>query len=442
MDKKKIEKKQTFQETSNCKGITLAALVITIIILIILSAVTITAVLGDNGLIEQAKITKNITEQSIEDEAEKLNRLSQEYANLMSEDETIDVPKFPIPPGGSVTEDGVPIPNGFYYVGGTKNDGVVISDNPEDENQGTEHDKVSGLQGNQFVWVPVENPSDYFIEETEKLNGVETTTNVYSKLTIRDGDKENYTSVKPGNESSAREPDVLSNYDTDAQYYQEILGYGSTKLMADSFVQEYTEMYESIKKYKGFYIGRYELTGTVDTPTVKAGEVLSASSSQAKNWYGLRKACTEIIKNNANVTSTMIYGVEWDATMNWLKRTKFAEEPEKVDEDSSSWGNYYGTGTGKVEPTGSQEKWSANHIYDLAGNCYDYTQEALNTNYRVHRGRRLRRFRFDSSSIRPWLQLSSLFPQLPFSSSSFNNKVGLDVDRENRVNKYNDNTEK
>ena len=307
------------------------------------------------------------------------------------------------PPGGSITDDGVPIPDGFYYVGGTKNDGVVISDNPADENQGAEHDKIAGLQGNQFVWVPVGNLSDYFIEETEKLNGVETTTNVYSKLTIREGDKENYTSVKPGNESSAREPDVLSEYDTDAQYYQEILGYGSTKLMADSFVQEYIEMYESIKKYGGFYIGRYELTGTVEVPTVKAGKVLSSSSSETKNWYGLRKACTEIIKNNANVTSTMIYGVEWDMTMEWLKSTKFAEEPEKVDEDSSSWGNYNTAsgGTGTKQPTGSQEKWSANHIYDLAGNCIDYTQEANNTDSRVYRGRRLLPFRCVCSSLRP-----------------------------------------
>ena len=315
------------------------------------------------------------------------------------------------PPGGSITDDGVPIPDGFYYVGGTKNDGVVISDNPADENQGAEHDKIAGLQGNQFVWVPVENPSDYFIEETVKLNGVETTTNVYSKLTIRDGDS--FTSVKPGDTNSVREPDVLSSYDTDAQYYQDILGYGSTKLMADSFVEEYTEMYESIKKYKGFYIGRYELTGTVDEPTVKAGEVLSASSSQAKNWYGLRKACTEIIKDNANVTSTMIYGVEWDATMNWLKRTKFAEEPEKVDEDSSSWGNYSNSsgaaaieGAGEKQNTGYSEAWSANHIYDLAGNCYDYTQEAYDASGRVYRGRLLRLFKCDLSSIRPYQRQS------------------------------------
>ena len=371
---------------------------ITIIILIILSTVTINAVLGDNGLIDQAKTAKNIAEKSLEDESEKLNSLSQEFANIMSEDETVDIPKFPTPPGGSLTEEEVPIPSGFYYVGGTKNDGVVISDSPADENQGAEHDKVAGMQGNQFVWVPVENPDEYFEKETVKLNGVETTTNVYSKLTIREGDS--YTSVKPGDTSSVREPDVLSSYDTDAQYYQDILGYGSTKLMADSFVEEYTEMYESIKKYKGFYIGRYELTGTVDEPTVKAGEVLSASSSQAKNWYGLRKACTEIIKNNANVASIMIYGVEWDMTMEWLKKTIFVGSLEKVDEDSSSWGNYSNSsgaaaieGAGEKQNTGYSEAWSANHIYDLAGNCWDCTQEATSTNYRVVRGRQLRCFR-------------------------------------------------
>ena len=395
--------KRRFQGASkikeNNKGITLVALVITIIIIIILAVVAISFAFGDNGLIKRAEDAGKYYANDTAYTEESITNV-ESYINDILDGNGGGGTQTPTPPGGSLTEEGVPIPNGFYYVGGTKNDGVVISDNPADENQGAEHEKVAGMQGNQFVWVPVENPSDYFIEETEKLNGVETTTNVYSKLTIREGDKENYTSVKPGNESSAREPDVLSNYDTDAQYYQEILGYGSTKLMADSFVQEYTEMYESIKKYKGFYIGRYELTGTVDTPTVKAGEVLSASSSQAKNWYGLRKACTEIIKNNANVTSTMIYGVEWDATMNWLKRTKFAEEPEKVDEDSSSWGNYSNSsgaaaieGAGEKQNTGYSEAWSANHIYDLAGNFFEYTQEAFHTGDRVIRGRPLLLFR-------------------------------------------------
>ena len=96
-----------------------------------------------------------------------------------------------------------------------------------------------------------------------------------------------------------------------------------------------------------------------------------------------------IIKGKANTKSTMIYGVEWDETMNWLKNTKFKGQEDKVDRDSSSWGNYSGTGTGNVEATGSQEKWSANHIYDLAGNCYEWTQEANGTGIRVSRGRLL-----------------------------------------------------
>ena len=243
--------------------------------------------------------------------------------------------------------------------------------------------------------MPVEDISEMFVEEIVKLNGVETTTNVYSRLRIRDVDKEKYTSVKPGNTSSVREPDVLSMYDIKSTYYQE-LGYGSTKEMADAFVQEYTDMYESIKKYGGFYIGRYELTGTVETPTVKVGIVLAS-----QNWYKMRKLCTEIIKNNANVASTMIYGVEWDETMNWLKNTIFSSSPEKVDEDSSSWGNYDNSsgaaaieGAGEKQETGYSEAWSVNHIYDLAGNCYENTQEAVNTSSRFLRGRLLCEFKF------------------------------------------------
>ena len=46
----------------------------------------------------------------------------------------------------------VPIPTDFYYVGGDRNTGIVISDNSADENKGT----TATLVGNQFVWVPVE----------------------------------------------------------------------------------------------------------------------------------------------------------------------------------------------------------------------------------------------------------------------------------------------
>ena len=50
--------------------------------------------------------------------------------------------------------DGVKIPDGFYYVGGTKDTGLVISDAKDD-------DLDNSKGGNQFVWIPVENKKDY-----------------------------------------------------------------------------------------------------------------------------------------------------------------------------------------------------------------------------------------------------------------------------------------
>ena len=275
-----------------------------------------------------------------------------------------------IPPGGSVTEDGVPIPGGFYYVGGKINDGVVISDNVADKDKGTSHSTAQTLQGNQFVWVPVPDPSTMFKEETVTLTGVSTNTNVYSKLRIRSEDSTNFTSGKPGDSSSVREPDVIKTSDTDSENYS-ILGYNSTKEMADAFVTEYKAMYESVKKYKGFYIGRYELTGTVLILKSKVGTVLTN-----QNWYNLKKACSNMISNQY-AQSTMIYGCQWDETMNWIISSG-AKSSEQVIVNSSSWANYNITlgGTGQKQPTGSNEKWKVNNIYNLAGNCLEWTQEA------------------------------------------------------------------
>ena len=288
--------------------------------------------------------------------------------------------------------EGIPIPDGFYYVGGTKDTGIIISDSLDDANKGTDK-SASEYVGNQFVWVPVENPDDLFetSETGVKLTGVETTTNIYSKLTIRSDDS--YTGGAPGT-TNVREPDVLSSYDTRSSYADIILGTsgtGNDTELSKLFVAEYKAMSDSIKKYNGFYIGRYELTGSVDSPTEKAGVVLSAD--KAGNWYYLYKACQNVVQGKKNVKSTMIYGVQWDATMEWLKKTIFKDDPSKVDTDSSSWGNYNDSTesakidgkSGSKQNTGFSEYWKANNIYDLAGNCYEWTQEAYSTYYRVRR---------------------------------------------------------
>ena len=371
----------------NERGITLLALIITVVIMIILAAVTINVTLGDGGIIDQAKTAAEATVNSAQSEQEQLDSLEQELANILAEDSEIT------PPGPSTPEIGDIKPSTAGEVDILDDTTKFVDDSGDevwipggfglDEETATDADDgivITDVKGNEFVWIPVPDYTTMY-EDTAgsvKLKGVETTTSVYSKLRVRSGDS--YTVTPPGQESGIMEPDVLSSYDTDAQYYQDILGYGSTKLMADAFVEEYTATYNSIKKYKGFYIGRYELTGTVEEPTVKKGqEVLTADI--AGNWYGLRKACSNIVRSK-DAQSEMIYGNQWDEVMSWLVKTGGKTDSE-VNSDSSSWGNY----NSRIKrSSGYDEVWKANNIYDLAGNCYDWTQEVSNAGLRTYRG--------------------------------------------------------
>ena len=263
------------------------------------------------------------------------------------------------------------------------NKGLVITD-AIDEN----HESI----GNQFVWIPVPDYTTMYATGTYTLCGVTTQTSVYSKL--RQRSEVRWTVTTPGNSGSSqiRELDLVTDYDLDSSYYSILAS--SAKGMADDMVAEYTATYNSIKKYKGFYIGRYELTGTVSSPTVKKGKNVVIN----KNWYNLKKACTNIV-SSSYAQSTMVYGNQWDEIMSWLVSSGGKTNSE-VNTNSSSWGNYIdstgeaATGSGTKRTSGYNEAWKANNIYDLAGNCMEWTQEALSTNYRIGRGRLLRRLWF------------------------------------------------
>ena len=343
------------------------ALVVTIVVLLILSAVAIGLSVGDNGIITSARNATDQWEQGVANEQDELKQI----ANFINGNTSSGGEKTTVADvvGGdkfeqteTIEDDNgkeVTIPKDFGVAEDSNtvvDEGIVITD-------GT----------NEFVWVPVDDPSTMFVEETVKLNGVETTTTVYSKLRIREGDKSSYTDGKPGDTSVVREPDVLSSYDTDEEYLK-ILGFDTTQEMADSMVVEYKAMSDSVKKYHGFYIGRYELTGTVDRPTETAGTVLTAST--AGNWYYLYKACQNVIQNNSDVKSTMIYGCQWDETCSWLEKNGYDIN------DSSDWGNY----NSSKKETGSAPTYKANEIYDMAGNCSDWTQEAYSSGNRILRG--------------------------------------------------------
>ena len=292
-----------------------------------------------------------------------------------------------------------PIPDGYYYVGGTDETGVVISDNIADKDRYKgEEDVGKDLEGNQWVWVPVETPSSLYTTVSDGValdgsTGVKTTK--YTNSEIISGQ----TRVLPGDTSSSREPDILTGSSYDYSNYA-TAGYSSLANMAETMVSDYEEMIASLEKYKGFYIGRYELTAN--------GEKTGATQTDV-DWYTLYKNCTTLAVGT-KVKTRMIWGLQWDATCNWLASSGFNIK------DSSTWGNYRGNtadGHGTKQNTGYSESWKANNIYDFAGNCWELTQEAY-TNVRARRGG----FYDNFGSIYPASSRSDTNPIVTFSRVS------------------------
>ena len=344
------------------KGITLIALVVTIVVLLILAGVSISLVLNNNGVISKAKDAKNQYAEAQTNDEKQLNEVS----------DWIDTKVGDTTGGGSVTKiDGVPIPEGYYYVGGTKAKGLVISDNVADKELDKGKENVRrDLAGNQWVWVPVETPSSLYTtvaagQALAGSTGVKTTKYTNSKIISGKA------RVKPG-DTGYREPDILTDSGYDDTNYA-TAGFSSLANMAENMKSDYEEMIASLEKYKGFYIGRYELTAN--------GEKTGATQTDV-DWYTLYKNCTTLA-TESKVKTRMIWGLQWDATCNWLAGSGFSIT------DSRAWGNYdnnTATGHGSIQNTGFSESWKANNIYDFAGNCWEFTQEAYGTSYRALRG--------------------------------------------------------
>ena len=386
-------------------GITLIALVVTIVVLLILAGVSISLVLDKNGIIQKSKDARREYGQAKANEQEDLSNLSDMIEEATAEpppkvdvntkagdNSTINgkkgnsnnptIPKnyIPIDTATSTWGDGSTAPSQDSV-----NHGLVIKDE----------------QNNEWVWVPVDSATlaTMYEESSDEKTLCGTTgetavkTKLYSKSKIING----ITRTTPGTSTSGsyREPDLVVKYDAQDTYYKTILGEKGTKeQLAKLFVAEYNEMITSISKYGGFYIGRYELSGTVENPTEKPGVTLTKT-----NWYNLYNACrSSKLQASDKVKTQMIWGIQWDVACDFIAN----KGEQKNIKDSRDWGNYNnstgnaavtvtenGTETkkyGSKQNTGYSEYWKANNIYDLAGNCWEWTQEAIDTDLRAARG--------------------------------------------------------
>ena len=309
---------------------------------------------------------------------------------------------------------------------------------------------IKDEQNNEWVWVPVDKGTlaTMYEESSDEKTLCGTTgetavkTKLYSStITIgKDSNTKTITRTEPGTTSSPyyREPDLVvgSNglsYDAKDTYYKTILGKNGTKEeLAQLFVEDYKEMIESIQKYGGFYIGRYELS--------EAGVQKNQPTLTNTNWYNLYNACKDTkLQASDKVKTGMIWGCQWDVTCNFIAN----KGEQKSITDSRTWGNYNdsegdakvivtenGTETNKYgtkQNTGYSEYWKANNIYDLAGNCFEWTQEAGYTHYRAVRGGN---YSYSGSS-NPGSNRYDYDPALSSGygtrfSSHFNNKVKIE----------------
>ena len=443
INKKSINKKQ--------KGITLIALIITIVIMLILATVTIDVAI-DGKLFDTAK-------EAVDKTDNKVGSLQNRVDELMGELDEIDKPIDP-PPTGSTIEPGdkvsetteyedtngdiAVIPGGFTVSGAegesTIDEGLVIYLIPDgttiDWTNPTEVDTAQRTY-DQFVWIPISHSqinNMYICQAKTGSNGNcnITVQNGVAKCTTHNstqmagrlyatsiGEKFElaYTEVYTPN-TGLREPDVVidSTYadgnSSNLAQLSSILGtegYDTTANFKESLQEEYNEIVKSVYENQGFYIGRYETSGMVNSntnATVKsvAGTTTGISDVTWYRMYAQQKKYAEN-KNLTSVKSSMIQGAAYDQVM------KFVENGTRPDGGTYTIKTYGNVGHGKLNEdppfrstpyqTGERD-YATNHtgttpyndkvknIYDLEGNVLIWTTEARSTNYRVSRGRQLR----------------------------------------------------
>ena len=219
----------------------------------------------------------------------------------------------------------VTIPAGYRMTLDTTkiDEGIVI----EDQNK------------NQWVWIPVDNPEELYatLVPQVELGNTEVTTMYKSKDGIINGVER----TNIGDTTGYREPDLVVTYDKqdNSTTYLDQAGFtdSNEKTAIQNFAQDlsisYYNMIESIKDYGGFYVGRYEISGSVTSPTIiKDGQVIINT-----NWYYLYNACTKFTTNSA--VSKMIWGCLWDEICKFISENGTIEQRINI-LDSSLYGNY------------------------------------------------------------------------------------------------------
>ena len=413
------------------KGITLIALVITIIVLLILAGVSIAMLTGQNGILSQAQRAKTETENAAANEAgilsdyeTKINeelgiKPEAEPGHYYEKDTDVTVGGKPVTiPGGAIVSK---IPGEYENIG---NGFVIYITNKQITDEEWQDVETMQKTYDQFVWVPVEK-AYVTVEEMggDSLDNLESyiSTNKVYPMAVKSGetysgilyefedsaDGENGVEITPYDyktTSSYREPEYLesSSYGDNSTDNQDANG---NKIVTEKNLQaEYKEMVEGVNAKGGFWVGRYETSSMVNEKTQDATNVIKVVKGTTNginnvDWYRMyaqQKNYDDLkLTKSNNVKSSMIWGSQWDQIMIWMKDIENGENYYYIT-NSAGMGNFNlsGVDDGYDDPNNPAETgcFDVKNIFDLAGNVYDWTLEANVTYYRVVRRRRLRQY--------------------------------------------------
>jgi len=386
MREKEMRKEENSQNNKNKLGITLIALVVTIIVLLILAGITINMLFSNGGIFKTAQDAANAWNEATINEQESLSNIAEQIGNLVNgqvggesetpeeTDEIIDiatVTKIVEKEEGQKAKDSygnvVVVPKGFKVViseGITVPEGIVIED----------------VNGNQFVWIPVgtvhkdnNTENDVIIQlgryTFNTTNGIPTDI----QLAYTDDNLKNYmnqVSIKGINDQHIEEYESRDGIATSG-----INGLNATAKDLVGFV-------DSVRNNGGYYLARYEASygsgsstadwkplSKISIGTPRQDSKLPLLNGMLWNYISQIDA-SKISKNmyandNAvNVDSDLVNSYAWDTAIVFI---------QKMDETKTNYANKT-DGNGTLKNTGTTGDKACN-VFDMASNLIEWTTE-------------------------------------------------------------------
>ena len=328
----------------NQKGITLVALVITIIILLILAGISIST-LTNTGIFEKAKDAKEKSEAEEKQQSKTLDSYEKELNKYTSIELTADRTGAVLSETDNIElhdKNGAKIivPAGFKVVNTddlTVEKGIVVEDS----------------KGNQYVWIPC------------------TTEDSKSQLQFK---RTEWDVEDDGGTKASKDELTLTcpeNYSDN----------GLTYAVVNEIVAQVKAEKDSVRRNGGYYIGRYEVGDENGTAVIKSDKtpmsniIWSTAYSKAKGIEGGTGATTYLCSSYA-----------WDTAINFIQNNGFPNYARaREDSYNENWvdKNVKDSKENIIKAANKSERFSTGkttpkcNIYDMGGNVIEFTTEVM-----------------------------------------------------------------